>query len=236
MSRRRDERSIIYAELAKLYGEGSRIPEDLIRARDFFEQASKGGDLWAMNELGMIYLYGAGAKEDLQRARGYFELAAEGELPDSLMALGVIYSLGLGGVPKNSESGFIYLERAADAGSLKAKEMLRKAGRRGKATARASSPSSSTASNTGVTCAEWLTKDSKAYIQFDYINEHNEMPIDSKDAVFRNLGKPTEEVHTGGSLVLLYRCTDGVIGIEVNLGAWNSMQMVITKRIEVMYH
>ena len=76
--------------LAALCEEGScGLTVDRPRALQLYFQASKQGELCAMNNLGLMYENGvpeAGVKADLVEAVGYFTKAAEGGLPMAMVA------------------------------------------------------------------------------------------------------------------------------------------------------
>jgi uncharacterized protein len=75
--------------LGELHAQGLGIPQDFVKAAEWYRLAARRGDANAAFALGSLFLEGRGVERDPDRARTYFEEAAEkGHAPAS-------YNLGL---------------------------------------------------------------------------------------------------------------------------------------------
>lgn len=91
---------------------GQGVPQDIDKARAFYEEAASRGSAAAMHNLGNLYFNGQGVERDEERARAYYEQAASlGNVP-SQNSLGDMYALGAG-VPRDYRKAFGWYEQAA---------------------------------------------------------------------------------------------------------------------------
>lgn len=98
--------------LGQLYYQGGRgLPQDLVKALQFFKPAANAGNAVALAFLGKIYLEG----NNNQDAFKFFTKAAELGNPVGQSGLGVMYLQGKG-VEKDTAKAFNYLTQAAEQG------------------------------------------------------------------------------------------------------------------------
>ena len=103
------------ALLGRLYELGHGVPEDLEKARQMYEEASKGEDPWAMVLLGLMYKDGHGVAKDDRRAAEFFARAAERDDQWAMGQLALMYFEGRG-VDRDEEKAVEWLGRGS--GSL----------------------------------------------------------------------------------------------------------------------
>ena len=60
------------------YRDGEGIPQDFARVVSLYEQACKGGEMLACNNLGVRYHRGEGVVRDMDRAVGLYQQACDG--------------------------------------------------------------------------------------------------------------------------------------------------------------
>jgi len=95
---REDSTSMRY--LGFLYRNGHGVPQDYVKARDWYEKAAGKGSAGALRDLGRLYVSGQGVERDYVKARELFEKAAAKDDATALRDLGVLHANGLG-VPQD---------------------------------------------------------------------------------------------------------------------------------------
>lgn len=112
--------------LGVCYFSGEEIPQDYIRAVEYFKKAEKSSPD-AQTNLGLCHFYGHGVNQDYSKAVEYFKKGAELSRPEALYALALCYENGQGVLRDTHKSGK-YLQLAASSGSIKALELLAREG------------------------------------------------------------------------------------------------------------
>jgi TPR repeat protein len=72
------------------------LPPIRQKARDYFAQATKAGNMQAANELGLIYYQGNGVEQNAEEAVTHIRKAAEAGLAQAQYNLGLLYANGHG--------------------------------------------------------------------------------------------------------------------------------------------
>lgn len=85
--------------LGALYytGLGDFIPQDYVKATQYYEKAAKSSELenhWALNNLGYCYYYGRAGEVDYMKAYSCFALSAMYGNPNAMYKLGDMYYYG----------------------------------------------------------------------------------------------------------------------------------------------
>lgn len=83
-------------KLGLLYYEGTGVPQDHRRAKEWFEKAIQKGHAGAQVNLGTLYLRGEGAPQSAQMALFWFSRAAAQEDALAFAKLGLMYAQGRG--------------------------------------------------------------------------------------------------------------------------------------------
>jgi uncharacterized protein len=86
--------------LGQLYANGQGVPQDYVKARQWWEKAAVLGDVEAAANLGTLYLNGQGGIRDDQKALGWFRRSATHGDAMALTNLGLMYEHG-NGVPQD---------------------------------------------------------------------------------------------------------------------------------------
>ncbi len=106
-------------DLAAIYAEGRRVPQNYIRARAWFGRAAAAGVANAHYNLAVMEQQGLGAPANMPAALGHYTRAADLGHPEAMYNLGLYYtdkrSNGY-----NAASGVAYFKRAANAGMTQA--------------------------------------------------------------------------------------------------------------------
>ena len=63
--------------LGLLYQNGQGVPQDYVKAREWYEKAADKGSAFAMTNLGLLYQNGRGVPQDYGKARKWYEKAAD---------------------------------------------------------------------------------------------------------------------------------------------------------------
>jgi len=79
-----------------LYRHGHGVPQDYVKAREWYEKAAAKGSAGALRDLGRLYANGQGVEQDYVKAREWFEKAAAKNDADALRDLGALHTNGLG--------------------------------------------------------------------------------------------------------------------------------------------
>jgi TPR repeat protein len=98
--------------LGFLYRHGHGVPQDYVKAREWFAKAAAKGSASALRDLGRIYVSGQGVEQDYVKAREWFEKAAAMDDATALRDLAMLYANGLG-VPQDYVKAREWYERAA---------------------------------------------------------------------------------------------------------------------------
>ena len=98
---------------------GRGRPQDLARAREWWEKAAAQGNAGAQCNLGLLYANGRGVPQDLARAREWYEKAAAQGHVDAQGGLGMMYANG-DGVPQDHAQAREWWEKAAAQGDGRA--------------------------------------------------------------------------------------------------------------------
>jgi len=108
-------------QMGAMYFHGANVQRDYARAREMWEQGSRGGNPFAMVALGVIHQNGFGTPIDVPRARRCFQsgLALGLELGDFELGRSFL-------VEGNTDMGRLHLQRAANRGYAPAAELLEK--------------------------------------------------------------------------------------------------------------
>ncbi len=115
--------SAAQAELGLRYALGSGVPQDYIKARQWWEQAAAQGNASAHFNLGMLYDKGDGVPQDYVKARQWYEAAAAQEHARAKFLIGRLYELGRG-VPQDNAQARQWFEQAAAQGDAMAQTNL----------------------------------------------------------------------------------------------------------------
>lgn len=95
-----------------LYDDGSDVPQDYAKARQWFEKAASQGNRLAQSELGHLYAEGLGGLQDYAMARQWFEKAAAQGYEVAQIELGDLYAKGRG-VPQDYVRAYMWYNIAA---------------------------------------------------------------------------------------------------------------------------
>jgi TPR repeat protein len=100
--------------LGLIYIKGQEgIPQDLNKARQYFENAASGEPLpQALHNLAIMCLEGQGGDKDEKSAVELFKRAAKLNYLDSYVNLGYLFENGLAGVKQSDEAALQYYEKA----------------------------------------------------------------------------------------------------------------------------
>ena len=88
------------SNLGALYDEGLGVPQDYVKARQWYERAATQGYAPAQYNLGQLYANGQGVPQDYVQARQWYEKAAVQGLAEAQYNLGELYANGQG-VPQD---------------------------------------------------------------------------------------------------------------------------------------
>jgi len=114
--------------LGRLYGYGSCVPKDPVRAAALWDSAiatvrplAEKGDAAAQTQLGHMYEFGEGVPRDSNQAALWHRKAADQGNEEAQYMLGVLYDAGW---PNDKEQAVIWYRKAADQGSAKSMTAL----------------------------------------------------------------------------------------------------------------
>src|SRR5574341_1040915 len=100
------------------------VPQDYLKAREWYEKAAAQGDAAAQSMLGFLYASGKGVLQDYTKAREWWDkAAAQGEVRAQSM-LAFVYAEEKG-VPKDHTKAREWSEKAAAQGDHNAKQILK---------------------------------------------------------------------------------------------------------------
>ena len=102
-------------EVAARYAEGGRVPKDLGKAAEWYEQAAEGGVAVAQYRLGSLYERGQGVAKDLTKAVNWYQRAADQGNVNAMHNLAVLMSEGVDG-PPDQDKALQWFLAAADYG------------------------------------------------------------------------------------------------------------------------
>lgn len=124
--------------LGSFYESATGIPQDLAKAKEWYQQAAMKGDLQGMFNLGLVYRYGKGTAKNHQEAFRCFSntIARDENHAPSLMLLGLMYELGQY-VAQDQSKAIEFYERASQLNYAKATYHLASILDTGQGTARA---------------------------------------------------------------------------------------------------
>ena len=78
-----------------LYQEGRAVPQNLSKAKSFYEKAIAKGDSAAMGRLGMMYLWGRGVPQDFAKGRDLLSQGASAGDVSAELELGRVYGASM---------------------------------------------------------------------------------------------------------------------------------------------
>jgi TPR repeat protein len=110
------------SNLGHLYKDGSGMPQDYVKAREWFEKAAEKGDTNGMGMIGWLYQHGQGVARDYAKAREWYEKAAAEGNEIAMGHLG-LYERGFG-VAQDFDKAREWYEKAAEKGDTGAKARL----------------------------------------------------------------------------------------------------------------
>lgn len=96
--KRNDPRSLF--ELGVMYWKGNGVPQDYVKAAEYYRKAAELGHAEAQYSLGTLYKGGAGVPRNYVEAAKWYRMAAEQGLKEAQFHLGYVYYNGEG-VPRN---------------------------------------------------------------------------------------------------------------------------------------
>lgn len=99
--------------LGRRYFYGNQTDMNVIKAKEYYKQASDGNSPEAMNDLGLIYMQSSGANRNLQESFRLFDKAAALNYSPALVNLAYMYQTGEGAT-KNYKKAFQLYKKAAD--------------------------------------------------------------------------------------------------------------------------
>jgi serine/threonine protein kinase/TPR repeat protein len=105
------------AEVGLRYSNGAGVPQDFVKAAQWFDQALEAGDVSAGTLLAECYLYGKGVNKNEAKAIGLLQHAAAAHDPRAMDQLGTCYHKGIG-VAVDDREAFRYYAAAAKLGNL----------------------------------------------------------------------------------------------------------------------
>lgn len=95
------------------FSDGDGVPQNDIKAVEFFSLAAKKGNMDAQRNLGFMYEYGRGVPQDYAKAMELYKKAAKKGHVQSQNSLGIMLELGRG-VPKNLVKAAEWYRKAAE--------------------------------------------------------------------------------------------------------------------------
>lgn len=98
--------------LGDLYRNGRAVPQNLVRAADWYAKAAEQGDGGAANALASLFAEGLGVAPDPARALALFTVAAQSGAPKHLHDLALAYEQGLGTEPDPARAAELYAQAA----------------------------------------------------------------------------------------------------------------------------
>ncbi|TMQ29385.1 MAG: sel1 repeat family protein [Nitrospirae bacterium] len=109
--------------LGALYHFGDGVPQDDVKARQWYEKAAAQGDARAQVNLGGLYDNGQGVPQDYAKARRWFEKAAAQGNALAQSNLGLLYDSGQG-APQDYAKARQWYEKAVAQGEMQAQVNL----------------------------------------------------------------------------------------------------------------
>ena len=109
--------------VAWMYYNGKGVVQDSNQAFVWYMKAAEQGDVVSQNNLAMFYREGEVVAQDYQKALKWFQIASEKEYPYAQINLGDMYAAG-DGVEVSFDRARYWFAKAADNGSIEAKELL----------------------------------------------------------------------------------------------------------------
>jgi TPR repeat protein len=99
--------------LGEKYFSGNQADMNVVKAKEYYKQASKDNSPGAMNRLGLIYWQATSSKRDFKEAFRLFEKAAALNYAPAMVNLANMYQTG-DGIPQNFSKAFKLYKQAAD--------------------------------------------------------------------------------------------------------------------------
>ena len=109
--------------LGYLYDLGIGVPENPVKAADYYSRAGADGIGAGYFNLGLMYLEGRGISQDLTATRAYWSRAASLGVKKAVYGMGVLYYEGIG-VDHDPTEAANWLRRAAEQGYSEAEYLL----------------------------------------------------------------------------------------------------------------
>lgn len=115
------------AELGRAYEDGKGVPQDDVKAAEWFRKAADQGNAQAQNSLGVMYALGRGVARDKEEAVRWYRKAAKGGLSEGFYNVAISYFNGEG-VPGDLQLAYAYMMIAQSKGNPQAAEALQHMG------------------------------------------------------------------------------------------------------------
>lgn len=111
------------ANLGALYHQSRGVPQDYVKARQWYEKAAAQGNAQAQYALGVLYGNGQGMPQDYAQAHQWYEKAATQGHASAQYNLGALYDGGAG-VPQSDTMARQWYEKASAQGDAEAQFVL----------------------------------------------------------------------------------------------------------------
>lgn len=105
-------------DLALMYETGDGVPQDLTKARSWYEKAAQQGLADSQYNLALLYHEGRGGERDYVKARSWYEKAAAQGMAHAAYNLGIFYVSGRGVAP-SKQMALMWFKKACDGGDNK---------------------------------------------------------------------------------------------------------------------
>ncbi len=109
--------------LGYFYTIGQGVPQDYVKAREWFEKAADQGYGYAMRGIGILYANGQGVPQDYAKAREWYQKAVDVGNVEAMRSMGLLYDNGQG-VPQDYVKAREWYEKAADKGDATAMRFI----------------------------------------------------------------------------------------------------------------
>jgi TPR repeat protein len=104
--------------LGLMYSKGLGVPQNYLKAVDFYKRAILHGNTFAASNLGYLFATGTGVKKDLKKAFILYKFAAEKGNTKAQRSIATMYYLGRG-VKQNYQEALKWLRKTAEQGEAK---------------------------------------------------------------------------------------------------------------------
>jgi len=110
-------------DLGLMYQNGEGVPQDDVKAAEWFQKAADQANAEAQTNLGAMYANGKGVAQDDAKAVAWFQRAASHGLAEAQFNLGLMYAKGRG-VPIDEARAVEWYQKAAAQGFVEAQNNL----------------------------------------------------------------------------------------------------------------